>query len=132
MYESESVLMYLRRVFHPASSATLDDADGLPAASRKAYQTALSERLPLAHIAEQSERPQYWFANSILQVVHVCGRSPDEPGHISLTREIISGLKLADDMASLYAPGEEQPRFVDLHVVKEEFERYMAWARTVY
>ncbi len=124
--------MLLRRIFHPASSATLDNADALPAASRSAYQTALSERLPLAHIAEQSARPQYWFANSILQVVHVCGRSPDEPRHISLTREIISGLKLADDMASLFAPGEEQPKFVDLHVTNEEFERYLAWARTVY
>ena len=124
--------MLLRRIFHPATSATLDDADALRAAARTAYQTALSERLPLAHIAEQSARPQYWFANSILQVVAVCGRSPDEPGHISLTREIISGLKLADDMGSLFAPGEDQPRFVDLYVTNAEFERYIAWARTVY
>jgi hypothetical protein len=124
--------MLLRRILHPASSAALEDAYALPSASRAAYQRALSERLPLAHIAEQSERPQYWFANSILQVVNVFGRAPDETDHVSLTRETISGLRLTDDMASLVAPGEEQPRFVDFRVTKEEFERYLAWARTVY
>lgn len=124
--------MLLRRIFQSASSAMPDGADALRSAARTAYQIALSEHLPLAHIAEQSQRPQYWFANSMLQVVQVCGRSPDEPGHVRLTREIMSGLKLADDMMSVVAPGEEQPRFVDLHLAKEEFERYLVWARTVY
>ena len=124
--------MLLRRILHPASSAAIEDAHTLPSGARAAYQKALSEHLPLANIAEQSDRPQYWFANSILQIVNVCGKAPDEPDHVSLTRETISGLKLADDMTSLFAPGEDRPRFVDLRVTKEEFERYIAWARTVY
>lgn len=124
--------MLLQRFHRSTSSADLQGAYTLSDAGRAAYQKALNERLPLAHIAEQSERPQFWFANNILQVVDVYGKPPDEVGHVRLTREITSGLKLADDMSALVAPGEDQPRFVDLRVTKEEFERYMKWARTVY
>jgi hypothetical protein len=124
--------MLLQRFHRTASSVTLQGAETLPDAARTAYQRALNERLPLAHIAEQSERPQFWFANNILQVIDVYGKAPDEAGHGRLTREITSGLKLADDMSALVAPGEDQPRFVDLRVTKEELERYMTWARTVY
>jgi hypothetical protein len=124
--------MLLQRFQRSASSAPLQDATTLSDAGRVAYRKALNERLPLAHIAEQSERPQFWFANNILQVVDVYGKPPDEADHVRLTREVASGLKLADDMSALVAPGEDQPRFVDLRVTKEEFERYMKWARTVY
>ncbi|MDE2112600.1 MAG: hypothetical protein KGJ79_15775 [Alphaproteobacteria bacterium] len=124
--------MLLKRFHRTASSAALQGADALADAARAAYQKALNEHLPLAHIAEQSGHPQYWFANNILQVIDVYGKSPDEAGHGRLTREITSGLKLVDDMSALIAPGETRPRFVELLVTKEEFERYMAWARSVY
>lgn len=110
----------------------MGDAYTLGDAARTAYQKALSERLPLAHIAEQSDRPQFWFANSIMQIVDIFGKPPDESDHVRLTRENTRELKLADDMSSLFVPGESKPRFVDLRVTKEEFERYMTWARTVY
>ena len=124
--------MLLQRFQRSASSTTLQCAHTLSDAGRVAYQKALNERLPLAHIAEQSNHPQFWFANNILQVVDVLGNPPEEAGHVRFTREITSGLKLTDDMSALVAPGEDQPRFVDLRVTKEEFERYMKWARTVY
>ena len=124
--------MLLQRFQRSASSAALQGAYMLSDAGRVAYQKALNERLPLAHIAEQSDRPQYWFANNILQVVDVLGKPPDEAGHVRLTREITSGLKLADDMSALVAPEEAQPRFVGLRVTQKEFDRYMVWARTVY
>lgn len=125
--------MLLHRHHHrSASSADLRDAYTLSEAARTAYQKALSEHLPLAHIAEQSERPLFWFANSIIQIVEIFGKPPDETDHVRLTREIISELKLADDMMSLVAPKENKPRFVDLRVTKDDFERYMSWARTVY
>jgi hypothetical protein len=124
--------MLLQRFQRSASSTALQGAHTLSDAGRVAYRKALNERLPLAHIAEQSDRPQFWFANNILQVVDVLGNPPDEAGHVRLTREITSGLKLADDMSALIASGEDRPRFVDLRVTKEQLERYMVWARTVY
>jgi hypothetical protein len=124
--------MLLQRFHLSASSAALQSAYTLSNAARAAYQRALNERLPLAHIAEQSEQPQFWFANNILQVVDVYGKPPDEADHVRLAREITSSLKLRDDMSALVAPDEEQPRFADLRVTKEDLERYMKWARTVY
>lgn len=101
-------------------------------AARAAYQKALNERLSLAHIADQSERPQYWFANNILQIVDVFGLPPGEADFVRLTREITRSMKLMDDMATLVDPDEGRPSCLDLRVTKEQFERYMKWARTVY
>ena len=100
-------------------------------AARGAYQLTLSEGLSLAHIAEQSGRPQYWFANSILHVVEVLGLPPGGDSRQALTRDLVAGLKLADDMSVLIA-ADGEPAFGDLLVTDAQFERYMAWARTVY
>jgi hypothetical protein len=124
--------MLFQRIQHPASSSEIKEAEILATAARRAYQKALNERLPLAHIAEQSERPQYWFANNMLQVVEVYGLPAGEADFVSLTREITSGLKLMDDMATLVDPDENQPRYGELRVTKAQFERYLKWARTVY
>jgi hypothetical protein len=124
--------MLFQRIQHPASSSDIKQAYTLANAARRAYQTALNERLPLAHIAEQSERPQYWFANNMLQVVEVYGLPAGEADFVSLTREITSSLKLMDDMATLVEPEESQPRYGDLRITNEQFERYLKWARTVY
>jgi hypothetical protein len=115
---------------HPSSD--LQTATSLANAGRAAYQTALNERLPLAHIAEQSGHPQYWFANNILQIVEGYGSPPEKANHVLLTREITNSLKLSDDILSLAEPGKSHPSYVDLRVTNEQFERYMKWARTVY
>lgn len=122
--------MPLRRSRSPKPSA--QDAIALSGAGLAAYQKALSEHLSLAHIAEQSGRPQFWFANNILHVVEAEAKRPGESGLVRLTHEIVRDLKLADDMSELALPGEDQPRFVDLAITTGEFERYMVWARTVY
>ena len=124
--------MLLQRIQRSAASSEVESAYTLANAARAAYQKALNERLPLAHIAEQSERPQNWFANNILQIVDVFGLPPGEVDFVRLTREITSGLKLMDDMATLIDPDNGQPSYLDLRVTKEQFERYMKWARTVY
>ncbi|MDE2135773.1 MAG: hypothetical protein KGM97_03885 [Alphaproteobacteria bacterium] len=124
--------MLPQKIHLSASSADIQGAHVLAYAGRVAYQKALGERLPLAHIAEQSERSQYWFANNILLVVDVYATPPGEANHIVLTRELVSGLKLTDDMSALIDPDDNQPKYVDLRVTKEQFERYMKWARTVY
>jgi hypothetical protein len=123
--------MVSERVFHDAVTGDLSDALSLIDAARGAYQKALSEGLSLAYIAEQSGRPQYWFAANILHVVEVLGQPPGETAHHVLAREIIAGLKLADDMLVMISD-DSQPAFADLRVTSAEFERYMAWARTVY
>jgi hypothetical protein len=101
-------------------------------AARRVYQQVLSEGLPLAHIAEQSERPQYWFANSMLHVVAVQGRRSNEEAHIVLTRGTLAALKLSDDTQVLIDPESGEAKFADLRLMPEQLERYMAWARTVY
>ncbi len=110
----------------------MNDAEiSLLDAARGAYQVALSEGLSLAHIAEQSGRPQYWFAANILQVVAVSGRpSADSPPEV-LTRAVLAGLTLSGDMLVL-VDGDGQPAFGELCLSQTEFERYLAWARTVY
>lgn len=127
--ESES-LMLLRRV--QTANSSIRSACSLAEAGLTAYQTALKEQLPLAHIAEQTERPQYWFANNIVQVVGVYGKTPDDGDFVHLTREITGGLKLADDMAMLVASSEDKPRYEELRATKADIKKYMDWARTVY
>lgn len=80
--------MLLQRFRRSTSSADLQGAYTLADAARAAYRKALSERLPLAYIAEQSERPQFWFANNILQVVDGYGKPPDEDDYVRLTRAV--------------------------------------------
>ena len=108
-----------------------DGAPTLANAGRSAYQKALHERLALAHIAEQSGRAQYWFANNILQVIGGYGSTPQKSDHVLLTRDITSALKLSDDMTALTAQGQTEPRYIDLRITTDQFDRYMAWARTV-
>lgn len=123
--------MVFERVFGTAATDDLCNALSLIDAARGAYQQALSEGLSLAYIAEQSGRPQYWFAANILLVVDVQGQRSGETAHQVLTRGLMAGLKLANDM--LVAISDDgQPAFTDLRVTSAAFERYMAWARTVY
>jgi hypothetical protein len=116
---------------HPASSS-LHSANRLAEAGLTAYQMALKERLPLAHIAEQSERPQYWFANNMLQVIGVYGTEPGEETFLHLTRTETSGLTLTDDMTALVSPEADRRLYESLCVPPADFNKYMEWARTVY
>jgi hypothetical protein len=113
--------------------APLDLADTLYLcdAARWVYQQVLSEGLPLAHIAEQSGRPQYWFANSMLHIVDVEGRRANADAAIPLTRGVLAANKLADDMQGLVDPDTGDVEFADLQVTPEQRDRYMDWARTV-
>jgi hypothetical protein len=121
--------MLARRVQVSSKTAS---ASLLAEAGLTAYQKALKERLPLAHIAEQSERPQYWFANNILQVVGVYGTAPGEEDLLHLTRKETGGLKLTDDMTALVASESEERRYEGLRVTSADLDKYMEWARTVY
>ncbi len=103
----------------------------LSEAGLTAYQKALKERLPLAHMAEQSERPQYWFANNILQVLGAYGKAPGEEDLLHPTRKEINGLKLIDDMTALVGPDSDR-RYEGLQVTAADLDKYMEWARTVY
>jgi hypothetical protein len=123
--------MFFKKALRSAETGDRNKTLSLIDAARWAYQKALSEGLSLAYIAEQSGRPQYWFANSILNVVEVLGLRPGENSPQVLTRDLVAGLKLADDMSAL-TDADGQPEFSDLSVTDEQFERYMAWARTVY
>jgi hypothetical protein len=116
----------------PRISSTMRSANQLAEAGLTAYQMALKERLPLAHIAEQSERPQYWFANNMLQVVGVYGTLPGVEDFLHLTRKDTGGLTLIDNMTALISPETEAPRYEDLRIPSTDFEKYMEWARTVY
>ncbi len=124
--------MLVERAFRAAKAVDVKGAHMLADAARNVYQQTLSEGLPLAHIAEQTGRPQYWFANNILQVVEVYGQPQGEAGHTPLTRNVIAGLKLADDISALIVPETGATEFSDLRIKKDQIERYMAWARTVY
>ncbi|MDE2182193.1 MAG: hypothetical protein KGJ78_04160 [Alphaproteobacteria bacterium] len=124
--------MLLRRVETTNPTPAPRSACSLSEAGLTTYQKALKERLPLAHIAEQSERPQFWFANNILQILGVQAKAPGGDDFVHLTRETTNGLKLADDMTTLAAPDEIQPRYTELRITSADLERYMEWARTVY
>ncbi len=124
--------MFFERVFREAATVDVKSAYVLADAARNAYQKALSEGLPLAHIAEQTGRPQYWFANNILHVVEVHGQRTGEAAHTLLSRDLIAELKLADDISGLVVPDTGATEFTDLRITKDQIERYMAWARTVY
>jgi hypothetical protein len=113
-------------------AADLETAFVLVDAARRAYQVALSEGLSLAHIAEQSGHPQYWFANSLLHVVDVYGVQAGETAPVLLSRDVIADLKLSDDMLVLTGPDDGQTQCSDLRAPSDQVERYLAWARTVY
>src|SRR5665213_19479 len=102
-------------------------------AARLALSTAQKEHLPLAHVATQSgvERAPLWFAKSMLQVIVIGGRLPGTARKEALTHDLLGGLTLDSDMCSLRAPGDKRPCFVDLFVIRGEFEKYIRWARTV-
>lgn len=118
--------------FFQAGNRAKKDMMALIDAARGAYQTALSEGLPLAHIAEQSGRPQYWFASNILQIVAVQGQKPGEETPTALTRECLTGLKLSEDMTLIVDTADGHTCFEKLCLTAAEYERYLAWARTVY
>lgn len=122
--------MLARRV-QLSSKPAARSASLLAEAGLTAYQKALKERLPLAHIAEQSERPQYWFANNILQVIGVYGTAPGEDDLLHLTRNETNGLKLIDDMTALISPEGEERCYERLQVTSGDLDKYMEWARTV-
>ena len=123
--------MLFRRFRKTRASADVKGADSLAQGAQSIYGAAKKERWPLTHIAEQSGRPIYWFAESMLRVVSVFGRRPDEAEFVCLTRELISGHALVEDMSALVAPDPASPRFIDLRVSKLEQTRYSDWARTV-
>lgn len=114
------------------ASTDLGSAFALVDAARRVYQVALSEGLSLAHIAEQSGHPQYWFANSLLHVVDVYGVRTGEAAHILLERGMLADLKLSDDMLVLIGPDDGQTKCSDLRTPPEQVDRYLVWARTVY
>ena len=123
--------MMFERLQQSSAPNNRASAPALATAGRTAYQKALNERLALAYIAEQSGRAQYWFANNILQIVDAYGSPPEKADHVLLTRDITGALKLSDDMLALTAPGQTEPRYIDLRVTTDQFDRYMDWARTV-
>ena len=102
----------------------------LSEAALGAWETARHERLPLAYVAEQSGRPQHWFAGNILAVAAVEGRHDGESEHRRVPREIASGATLADDLAALHAGGKAVCS--DLRVSAAALAQYLDWARTVY
>jgi hypothetical protein len=123
--------MLFRRVNKSSASADLKSANSLAAGAQTIYDMAKKERWPLAYIAERSGRPVYWFAENVLRVVDVYGHRPDEADYVRLTREVVSGLTLTDDMSALVAADTAAPRYVDLRVTGAELARYINWARTV-
>lgn len=125
-----STVMLSPRVRMPSSK--LRSAHSLAEAGLTAYQMALKERLPLAHIAEQAPRPQYWFANNMLQVIGVYGTAPGQEDYLHLTRRQTGSLTLADDMTVLKAPDSDVRLYENLRIPPADFDKYMEWARTVY
>lgn len=111
---------------------TANSSCSLAEAGLTAYQRALKESLPLARIAEQSQRPQLWFAKHILEIIGADAKAPGRPGVVHLSRETTSGLNLADEMTALQAPNEAQPRYVELQIRRADIEKYLEWARTVF
>lgn len=96
----------------------------------KAYQDALSEGLPLARIAQRHPMgAEAFFADSLLRLGAVFGRSDGEPQHVQLTRERIATMSVAEDFSGLKS--QHEPHVNDLRVPPNELKRYMAWARTV-
>lgn len=114
-------------MLHAATSSC-----SLAEAGLTAYQKALKEKLPLARIAEQSQRPQLWFAKHILQIIGADAKAPGRPDLVHLSRETAAGLNLADEMTMLQAPNETQPRYVELQVSRADIDKYLEWARTVF
>lgn len=106
----------------------------LAEAARLVLATAQKEKLPLAVIAakEGAEHAALWFANNMLQIVVVHGRRPGNAESEALTKDLLGGLILDEDMGALRASGEKNPRFVDLCVTRKEIENYLRWARTVW
>lgn len=100
-------------------------------AAKLVLETARREQWPLAHIADRNEpqRPQHWFAASILSIAAVQGRRAAEGSLETLTKTMREGLALSDDMNALQAA--DGPRFVELSITKQELARYLKWARTV-
>lgn len=124
--------MLLRRVQSGNAAPPSRNSVSLAEAGLIVYQKALKEHLPLAHIAEQSGRPQYWFASHIIQIIGVYGKTPVEATIVRVTRELTRGLTLDDEMTALIAEGEAEPRYGDLRSDKADIDKYLDWARTVY
>lgn len=124
--------MLLRRVQSANAAPVNRSSVSLAETGLIVYQKALKEHLPLAHIAEQSGRPQYWFAAHIIQIVGVHGKAPGTTTFVRVTREMTGGLRLDDEMTALCTEGEALPRYADLRSDKADIDRYLDWARTVY
>ena len=104
----------------------------LAEAAKLVLETARREQWPLAHIADRNEpqRPQHWFATSMLSIVTVRGRRAAEGSLETLTKNMREGLALSDGMSALQT-ADGQSRFVELSVARQELARYLKWARTV-
>lgn len=102
-------------------------------AALQALDVARREHWALLSIATLNgeERARHWFAASLLEIVSVQGRRPDSIQSETLTMALRRNLTLTDDIGGLVAAGDNEPRFVDLRVTHAEFEKYLAWARTV-
>jgi len=111
-----------------ADIAPIATVESLAEAGLTAYQQAVKARLPLAYIAEQSGRPQYWFAGNMLQVVGASATA-SAGGRVFLGRKEVAGLMLSADMSALLAG--KDIRYKDLCVSPADFGKYMDWARTV-
>ncbi len=100
--------------------------------ARHVLETAQRDHLPLAFVAEREEpgRAAHWFAGNMLSIVDVHGVGAKDAGAVSLTKDRIAGLTLADAMDMLKSANGE-PVYVNLSVTDREQERYLRWARTV-
>lgn len=124
--------MFFNKARRADASNDSTDAYTLAEAAAAVLENARRETLALAHVAEQSGRPQYWFAANMLTVIAVEGLGADAAAAIVLTRALIADLTLADDMMALISAGEGHPIYTGLTVRAAELARYLAWARTVY
>jgi hypothetical protein len=115
-----SSVMLSPRAYSP--SASMHSAFLLAEAGLTAYQMALKERLPLAHIAEQSERPQYWFANNMLQVIGVYGTVVGAQDFLHFSRKETGGLALVDDMTALVSPEADKRLYENLRIPAADFD----------
>ena len=77
-------------------------------------------------------RGHYWFAENVIAIVGVRGKSPGADIPADLRPEETKGLRLDDDMTALRTSREEQPSFIDLKISRAQFLKYLDWARTTW
>jgi hypothetical protein len=125
--------MLLDRLFR-SNKTQIPAEQTLAEASRVILDIARLERLPLLYMAERdgTGRGLYWFAENMIAIVGVRGKSPGADIPADLRSEETKGLRLDDDMTALRTSREEQPSFVDLKISRAQFLKYLDWVRTTW